>query len=450
MDKLSDNLRMRIRGDGWIVGEKIDSGGGGTVFTCYRENLIEGLVDFMKRTRQGAVYSGSVEDETISVGLINSFTQSITRDGNCIAALKIPKVILEGSKDEHIGKRLSREIKAMASNDHPGLTKILGYDPANPPSWFVMPYYPGGTLAGKVASFMGEPLKTLLAIRPVIEGVSLLHDQGYIHRDIKPNNIFLDSVGRLVLGDFGIVFAKEDEQARLTRPGSLEFSRDWVPDWVRNRELEDYSKKVDVFMLCKAIYFMITGGKKVLASQIDEKEFDLTKMYPNTEGIELVYDLICRCVTNKESQCEIKDAGELLIAIDQIIESLQGQRGGQLLYNLFSVGPSKILIPQHRAIGGNEIHLTKIYLPRPTRRFFARAGILFDGAPTAVTIKYCIGDSYSREFTLEAQTAGIVWTDQIILQAPKLIKQGWYDLGIDAWSDRPQEASLISFVMNED
>ena len=53
------------------------------------------------------------------------------------------------------------------------------------------------------------------AFRPLAHAVSTLHKQDMVHRDIKTENIFVATDGRLVLGDFGIVFFK-DGHGRVT------------------------------------------------------------------------------------------------------------------------------------------------------------------------------------------------------------------------------------------
>lgn len=450
MPELTKELLSEIEKRGWIVGHKIGDGGGGIVLFSYKTILVEALVDFLKKARH--MTSDLYQDKAMSMRLIDNAFES-ARSGNGLAALKMPHIVLErGSIDEKTGKRLKREIKAMTSIDHSALIKILDHDTADLPKWFVMKYYPGGNLAGHVEGFKGNPLKTLVAIRPIIEGVSLLHKQAYIHRDIKPNNIFLDSEGRLILGDFGIVFIKEGDTTPLTQPGNLEFSRDWIPDWVRNRDLDAYSQKVDVFMLCKVIYYMVSGGKKVLASQIDEEEFDLTKLFPKVSGIDLIYDLVCQCVTNKEQQCKIDSAGALLVALDPIIGSLQEQLGAQLLFNT-TLRDVQLLIPMTGGLGAEVILETQIYLSRPTRRFIARAGILLTvrGIPISASLKYRFGKKTSEEAIIKGDnTRAKVWTNPISLLTPNPLLPGWYELTIEGWSDQVESAWLADFTLYAD
>ena len=76
-------------------------------------------------------------------------------------------------------------------------------------------YYPGGTLADHPARYAGAALSALEAARSVVSAVAMLHEQGVVHRDIKPANVFVAEDGRLVLGDFGIVFREREDQHRF-------------------------------------------------------------------------------------------------------------------------------------------------------------------------------------------------------------------------------------------
>src|SRR5207247_1648122 len=95
----------------------------------------------------------------------------------------------------------------------------------------------------------------------------------------KPKNIFIAPNDQLVLGDFGIIFPNDGEE-RITKQGTLEFSRDWIPDWVRFAEIDKYGPKIDVFMVARVLYYMLSGGQKVLASQLNEDPFNLVQLLP--------------------------------------------------------------------------------------------------------------------------------------------------------------------------
>lgn len=444
MSDLSKELKAEIRKREWIPGEQIGGGGGGIVFYAYRARLVEAFIDFHKEG--GSLSLPFVtEHEMFSIRLIQRLYESMIQEKTMIAALKVPHLVLKRANPEKrkkVEKRLNREIEAMKSVNHPALIKLFDHDPTDPPKWFIMEYHPGGTLAGRVKQFKGQLLQVLSAIRPIIEGVSLLHQKEYIHRDIKPGNIFFDSSGKLVLGDLGIVFKKEIDQ--LTQAGEIEYSRDWAPDWVQHRDLDDYSKKVDVFMLCKVIYFMITGGQKVLVSQLDDDDFDLNKLFPNVPGMDDLYRLICSCVKHKELKCQLENAGALLTAVDEIISSLQGASNVQLLYNL-SIG--NLAIDRRRAIGNNFVHQTQVFIPRPAKGFGGKANIKFTGAPQTIHVRYRIDTEWSQSEMVGPLNSDSGWTGVMTLSPQERMKPGWYNLDIEAVTDGSDSAKLFDFIL---
>jgi serine/threonine protein kinase len=291
---------------GWFATESIGKGGGGEVFRCFRTSVLDTFKPFISHAVAAHVVRIPKPDEQnkYDAQVIDNLYQRLILKEWSVGALKVPHKITDSRSID----RLRREVKAMASVNHPALIKLLASDNNETPEWFVMQYHTRGTLANRAYEYEGKPLEVIRLVKPIVDGLALLHKNEYVHRDIKPGNIFIASDGHLVLGDFGIVFTRDDDRTRITNPGDLEFSRDWVPDWIRHRAIDDFPRSVDVFMLAKVVYYLVSGGKKVLATHIDEPEFDLRKLYPETRGIDLLYDLLLTCITPKERDCKIKDA----------------------------------------------------------------------------------------------------------------------------------------------
>jgi eukaryotic-like serine/threonine-protein kinase len=98
---------------------------------------------------------------------------------------------------------------------------------------------------------------------PIVDGLRMAHDKGIVHRDIKPDNVFLaaDALGRRQpkLLDFGI--AKVDKQAdgRLTQIGAVLGSPDYMsPEQALG--LDDIDERTDLWSLCIVLYELITGA----------------------------------------------------------------------------------------------------------------------------------------------------------------------------------------------
>ena len=366
-----------------------------------------------------------------AVKMGNRFTSDNSLLTPSIGAVKIPHTVTS----EKIDKRLREEIRAMASFSHPNLIRLLAHDPAPQPRWFIMEYYPKGTLDDNKESFRGNSLLALEALRPIIEGVSQLHchDPVHVHRDIKPKNIFVSNNGQLVLGDFGIVFTKADDRTRLTKPGEAPYSRDWIPDWVRFRTLEEFSPKVDVYMLAKVLNFMLANNN-VLPSHLDDPAFDLRRMFPNAEGIDLVYDLLSSCIVSRERDCQPENAGELLSRIDEVISKIKGKSSG-LLFSFISThsmtGPA---LPVKRSYYIESFADIQVYLPTRGNAFIAKARILGSGDDSAAEIGFSLGGEETKTVRVGAsQKYPGTWSEEIHLQTSKPLERGWHSLRVDGF-----------------
>lgn len=121
--------------------------------------------------------------------------------------IKIPRRELTG--DPRFLERFNRELAALRSLTHPGIVPIidLGYDDSLP--FAVMPYLAGGSLKTRRTTRGGQRLPGDAAdlwrwLPQVAAALDFVHAQGFVHRDVKPDNVLFDGQGQPFLGDFGV------------------------------------------------------------------------------------------------------------------------------------------------------------------------------------------------------------------------------------------------------
>ena len=114
-------------------------------------------------------------------------------------------------------QRFKREIMLAAQLQHPHIVPVLAAGVADDLPYFVMPFVAGQSLRHTLSRAEGlSTAETVSILRDVARALAFAHEQGVVHRDIKPDNVLL-SGGSAVVTDFGI--AKAISSAAVTAPG---------------------------------------------------------------------------------------------------------------------------------------------------------------------------------------------------------------------------------------
>ena len=154
-------------------------------------------------------------------------------------------------------KRFSREAKAAAAVLHPNVIPIhcVSSDAAIP--YLVMAYIRGGSLQKRLEREGPVPTVEVLRIgAQIAAGLAAAHEQGLIHRDVKPENILLEEgVERVTLTDFGLARAVDD--VSVTQHGMIAGTPEYMsPEQARG---ESVDQKSDLFSLGSVLYALCTG-----------------------------------------------------------------------------------------------------------------------------------------------------------------------------------------------
>jgi serine/threonine protein kinase len=154
-------------------------------------------------------------------------------------------------------KRFAREAQAAAAVVNPHVIAIHQVQPHGRLPFLVMPLVAGESLAGRLKSQGTLELKEILRIgMQAAEGLAAAHEQGLVHRDVKPANVLLEKgVERAVLTDFGLARAADD--VAMTRWGIIAGTPEYMsPEQARGEPLDGRS---DLFSLGCVLYEMATG-----------------------------------------------------------------------------------------------------------------------------------------------------------------------------------------------
>lgn len=154
-------------------------------------------------------------------------------------------------------KRFAREARAAAAVLHPNVIPIHSVVEDSSTPHLVMAYIRGSSLQKRIEK--AGALETVEILRigsQIAAGLSAAHDQGLVHRDVKPENILLENdVDRVTLTDFGLARAVDD--VAITREGGIAGTPQYMsPEQARGQSLDQSS---DLFSLGSVLYTLCTG-----------------------------------------------------------------------------------------------------------------------------------------------------------------------------------------------
>jgi serine/threonine-protein kinase len=164
---------------------------------------------------------------------------------------------VELTNDAEARERFVHEARAASVLDNPHICTIYEIGESGSGQMFIaMALCHGESLRTKVKRGPLAPAEALSIAAQVADGLAAAHENGIVHRDIKPGNILVSKDGTARVADFGL--AKIAGEARLTRPGTSIGTMAYMsPEQVRG---EDIDVRTDVWSLGVVLYEMLTGS----------------------------------------------------------------------------------------------------------------------------------------------------------------------------------------------
>ncbi len=203
----------------------------------------------------GELIAGRYElEELVGSGGMSSVYRARDRLLERTVALKI--LHEQFTRDDDYVERFRREARAVAQLAHPNIVTVIDRGEQEGRQFIVFEYVDGMNL--KELMTQEGPLSPREAIElalQVARGLSFAHDQGLVHRDVKPQNVLLDGDGRAKVTDFGIAHAIDVDGMTIT--GTIMGTSNYIaPEQARGQPVDE---QTDVYSLGCVLYELLAG-----------------------------------------------------------------------------------------------------------------------------------------------------------------------------------------------
>ncbi|MEG8275973.1 Stk1 family PASTA domain-containing Ser/Thr kinase [Streptomyces sp. AHA2] len=194
-------------------------------------------------------------DARIAVGGMATVYRAVDTRLDRILALKVmhPSLAVDASFVE----RFIREAKSVARLSHPNVVQVFDQGTDGAYVYLAMEYVAGCTLRDVLRERGAlQPRAALDILEPVLAALGAAHRAGFVHRDMKPENVLIGDDGRVKVADFGLVRAVDTvTNTTGTVLGTVSYL---APEQIENGTAEP---RVDVYACGVMLYEMLTGDK---------------------------------------------------------------------------------------------------------------------------------------------------------------------------------------------
>jgi eukaryotic-like serine/threonine-protein kinase len=231
--------------------------------------------------------------------------------------------------------RFQREAEVLASLNHPNIAAIYGLERTGDITGLVMELVEGADLSDVIARGPVALADALLVARQIAEALEAAHEQGVIHRDIKPQNIKVRADGTVKVLDFGLAKALATNESgasadvmnsptmtgRATQIGMILGTAAFMaPEQARGRVVD---RRADIWAFGAVLYEMLTGRRAFdgedttdLIVAVITKEPDWSLLPADTPAV--LRRLLVRCL-KKDPKARLRDIGEARVQIDELV-----------------------------------------------------------------------------------------------------------------------------------
>ncbi len=216
--------------------------------------------------------------------------------------------------DPDFQKRFLREADFIARLQHHNIIRVLSIESDDENLFIVMEYVGGGDLRAHIAR--GLSIDASLAIlQQLADALTVAHKHSITHRDIKPSNVLFREDGTVVLADFGIAKAA-NQDTNLTLTGMIPGTPRYMsPEQARSRPVDGRS---DYYSLGILLFEMLTGSAPFVGTDpVSTALMHITEPIPQLDGPAAHLQPLLEQLLVKDPEQRISCSSELRASIDR-------------------------------------------------------------------------------------------------------------------------------------
>ncbi len=198
-----------------------------------------------------------------------------------VVAIKTINLGLALDEKEEYEGRFYQEAKAAGRLSHPNIVTIFDVGKSGDVAYIAMEFLQGKELRDILNDGETLPVEQILNIvYQVSSGIAYAHDNGIVHRDVKPSNIMVSSEGHVKITDFGI--ARMESATVRTQTGMVLGSPKYMsPEQVVGKLIDQRS---DIFSLGVVLYEMLTGKAPFVGDNVNAIMYQTLNSIPPPPG----------------------------------------------------------------------------------------------------------------------------------------------------------------------
>src|SRR6266576_7323241 len=299
--------------------------GNGLCLSCTLREGLEGDREASRESFEAILAEDEVRDthwrignyeilEEIGRGGMGVIYRARQRHSRRIVAIK--RVLSYHADSQDTLMRFRREAQAAANLDHPNILPIYEVSESHDGlPFFSMKFASGGSLLEAAPALRSEPRRAVALMAKVARALQYAHEQGILHRDLKPGNILLDGHGEPMVADFGLAKWLEPT-GRLTRTPSVFGTPGYIAPEQASCSDRKLTAAADVYGLGAVLFDLLARrppftGEHALKTIQQAAKKPAPKLRSLAPGLDRDLETVCAKCLERDPRARYHSADEL-------------------------------------------------------------------------------------------------------------------------------------------